>query len=277
MSPCLTASALTYRVGQASLLADVSLALEPGRVTVVIGPNGAGKSTLVRLLSGELPATAGGVAYAGADVRTIEAWRLACLRCVLPQASRLAFPFTTAEIVRIGVDGIGRGLSRRDRDRIALAAIARADVAHLSERRFQTLSGGEQQRAQFARVLAQLAAGRTVAERQVLLLDEPIASLDLKHQLSLLEAAADLAREGVAILAVLHDLNLAASFAHDILVLSRGRAVAHGAPVDVVTDAMVREVFEVDLAVGATPPPGQPFLLPLRAASAASLLPHRNI
>lgn len=266
MSALLTATALTYRIGEATLLSDVSLSLEPGRMTVVIGPNGAGKSTLVRLLSGEVRPSAGHVSYDGAEIRDIPPWRLACLRSVLPQSSRLAFPFTAGEIVRIGVDGIGRGLSRQRRIEIAEGALRRADVAHLAARPFQTLSGGEQQRAQFARVLAQLAAGRTVAERQALLLDEPIASLDLKHQLTLLEAASGLAREGVAVLAVLHDLNLAAAFADDILVLSRGRAAAFGAPREVITDAMVREVFEVDLRVGATPPGAQTFLLPIRTA-----------
>lgn len=266
MNPCLSAESLTYRVGDATLLSDVGLSLVPGRFSVVIGPNGAGKSTLVRLLSGELAPSAGRVCYGDADVRDIAPWRLACLRCVLPQASRLAFPFTAAEIVRIGVDGIGRGLSRKARDAIADEALERADVSHLAGRSFQTLSGGEQQRTQFARVLAQLAAGRTVAAEQVLLLDEPIASLDLKHQLALLEAASRLAREGVAVLAVLHDLNLAASFADEILVLSRGGSAALGTPADIITDAMVRDVFEVGLAVRAIPPSGQPFLLPLRAA-----------
>lgn len=261
----LTAEAVTHRIGAATLVEDVSLALMPGRMTIIVGPNGAGKSTLVKLLSGELVPASGAVRYGRADVRTIAPWQLACMRCVLPQASRLAFPFTAGEIVRIGLDGIGRGLDRRDRDRLVAEALQRADVAHLARRAFQSLSGGEQQRTQFARVLAQLAAGRTVAERQVLLLDEPIASLDLKHQLALLEAATELAREGVAVLAVLHDLNLAATFADEILVMSRGRAVALGAPEAVITDSMLAEVFDIALTVGALPPAGRPFLLPQRA------------
>ena len=265
MSAVLAAEAVTYRAGAATLVAEVSLALEPGRMTVVVGPNGAGKSTLVKLLSGELAPTSGRVTHGGAELGAIPPWRLACIRCVLPQASRLAFPFTAGEIVRIGLDGIGRGLGRRDRERLAAEALRRADVEHLARRTFQSLSGGEQQRTQFARVLAQLAAGRTVAERQVLLLDEPIASLDLKHQLSLLGAAAALAREGVAVLAVLHDLNLAATFADELVVMARGRVVAYGAPQAVITDGMIGDVFEVDLKVGATPAGGRPFVLPSRA------------
>ena len=265
MTAPLAAEGVSYRAGPATLVDDVSLDLAAGQVTVIIGPNGAGKSTLVKLLSGELHAASGRVTYGGEDVRTIPPWRLACLRSVLPQANRLAFPFTVEEVVRIGIDGIGRGLSRRDRARIAAEALERAGVVHLGSRAYQSLSGGEQQRSQFARILAQLSAGRSIADRQVLLLDEPIASLDLKHQLSLLEAARGLARDGVTVLAVLHDLNLAATFADTVLVMARSRAFASGSPAAVITNRTVREVFEVELAVGALPPPGLPFLLPRRA------------
>ncbi len=273
MTVLVGADAVSYRVGAKSLLQDVSLAVPAGRVTVVIGPNGAGKSTLVKLLSGELRPASGGVSYGGEPVGTIPPWRLACLRAVLPQASRLAFPFTAGEVVRIGLDGIGRGLTARDRAAILADSLGRADVAHLAGRGYQTLSGGEQQRTQFARVLAQLAAGRTVADRQVLLLDEPIASLDLKHQLALLDAACRLAREGVAVLAVLHDLNLASAFADEIVVLSEGRLVAAGPPAAVIDDRIVSGVFEVDLAVGAIPGDGRPFLLPRRSREARAPVP----
>ena len=263
MSAYLEALSVGYRVGGIVLAKDVTVSLSGGRVTVIVGPNGAGKSTLVKLLSGEFATATGHVRYGGEDVRSIPPWRLACLRAVLPQASRLTFPFTAGEIVRIGLDGIGRGLSRADRAAMASRALEEADVAHLAGRMYQSLSGGEQQRTQFARILAQLAAGRTIAERQVLILDEPIASLDLKHQLSLLEAARRLAADGVAVLAVLHDLNLAAAFADDLLVMSQGRAVARGAPRDVVTDSMIAEVFGVDLTVGSAPT-DMPFVLPRR-------------
>ena len=262
--PVLAAAGLGYAASGRWLVRDGSLALAPGRLTVVVGPNGAGKSTLVKLLSGELKPAAGEVRYASMPAGAVPPWRLACLRAVLPQASRLAFPFTVAEIVRIGQDGIGRGLGRRERDALVAAAMARADVAHLAPRDYQTLSGGEQQRAQFARVLAQVAAGRGIAAAQVLLLDEPTASLDLRHQLALLEEAARLARDGLAVLAVLHDLNLAAAYADELVVMREGAVAARGLPGDVLTDALVRDVFGVDLAVGAVPEGGRPFVLPHR-------------
>ena len=251
-----------YAVGGRALVSDVSLRLEPERLTIVVGPNGAGKSTLLRLLAGEIRPSDGSVLCEGEPISTVPGWRLACRRAVLPQASRLAFPFTAREVVRIGLDGIGQGIDRRQRDAMLADALDRADVLPLADRSYQTLSGGEQQRVQFARVLAQLSAGRSVAARQTLLLDEPTASLDLKHQVALLDRAASLAQEGVAVLAILHDLNLAAAYADELVAMSGGRVVRSGPPATVLTDALLRDVFEVDLRIGVVPADGRPFLLP---------------
>lgn len=260
----LTARDLTVTVAGRDLVRDVSLGVEGGTLQVIVGPNGAGKSTLLRLLSGALRPTRGTVAYAGAAIETIPPWRLAAMRAVLPQVARLAFPFTAAEVVRIGLDGIGRGLGARDRAAILARALEQADVAHLAGRAYPTLSGGEQARVQFARVLCQLEAGRTVAERQVLFLDEPTASLDLRHQGALLDATAGLAAAGVAVVAILHDLNLAAAYADRLLVLDGGRLVARGRPAEVLTDELIARVFGVRWPVGRVPEGDQPFLLPHR-------------
>lgn len=269
MSPPLEGRGLAFLVGGKALVADVSIRLEPGRLAIVVGPNGAGKSTLARLLSGELVPSAGEVLYAGAPVGRIPGWRLACVRAVLPQASRLAFPFTAREVVRIGADGIGRGLTAGARAELVAAALARADVLPLAERAYQSLSGGEQQRVQFARVLAQLSAGRTVAAEQVLLLDEPTSSLDLAHQLALLDQAVALARSGMAVLAILHDLNLASAYADELLVIAGGRLAASGPPGAVLTDGLLRDVFGVALKVGAIPGGNRPFVLPGGPAAAS--------
>ncbi|MDO9428946.1 MAG: heme ABC transporter ATP-binding protein [Methylobacterium sp.] len=263
----LVARDLTYATGGRRLVDGVSFEARPGTLQVIVGPNGAGKSTLLRLLSGELRPTHGTVAYAGEAVAAIPPWRLAALRAVLPQAAHLAFPFSAAEVARIGLDGIGRGLGRRDRDGILAEALARADATHLAARAYPTLSGGEQARVQFARVLCQLAAGRTIAEGQVLLLDEPTASLDLRHQGALLDAAGDLARRGAAVIAILHDLNLAAAYADAMLVLEDGRLVAHGPPAEVMRDGLIARVFGVSWPVGRVPEGEQPFLLPRRTVA----------
>ncbi|MGA0598850.1 heme ABC transporter ATP-binding protein [Enterovirga sp. CN4-39] len=262
IQPLLQATGLSFWVGAKALVSDVGLRLEAGRLAVAVGPNGAGKSTLLRMLCGELRPSTGAVSYCGTPIQELPGWRLACARAVLPQASRLAFPFTSREVVRIGADGIGRGLTAASRAEIVTAALERADVSALADRSYQSLSGGEQQRVQFARVLAQLAAGRTVAAEQVLLLDEPTASLDLTHQLALLDQAMALARDGMAVLAILHDLNLASAYADELLVMAGGRLVASGPPEEVLTDGLLREVFGVRLTVGAVPASGRPFLLP---------------
>ena len=263
-APLLSGSDLAFATGGRTLVEDVSLTVEPGTLQCVVGPNGAGKSTLLRLLCGELRPTRGLVTYGGVPVAQVPPWQLAARRAVLPQSARLAFPFAVAEVVRIGLDGIGRGLGRRERAAILADVLRRADILHLAERSYQSLSGGEQARVQFARVLGQLAAGRTIATGQVLFLDEPTASLDLRHQEAILQAVDALRGTGVGVVAILHDLNLAAAYADTLLVLAGGRLVARGAPAAILTDALIAEVFAVRWPVGQVPAGGQPFILPRR-------------
>jgi iron complex transport system ATP-binding protein len=254
MSAILEARNVTYRTGGRALIEGIDLSVESGTFTIVIGPNGAGKSTLLRVLCGELSPTQGEVLLNGSPLHTIPAWRLAHARAVMPQASELGFPFSAFEVACLGVEGIGRGLSRGDRQRIALDALEQADVAHLARRNYQTLSGGERQRVHFARVLAQLEAGRTVETRQVLFLDEPIASLDLKHQLALLNKARSLARDGLTIIAVLHDLQLAADTGDSLVLMQEGRLVARGRADTVLRPDKLSEVFGVGLIPPSLPP-----------------------
>ncbi|KQQ25307.1 iron ABC transporter [Methylobacterium sp. Leaf123] len=270
MAECLCADDVAYLVGARPLVQDVALRIAPGRIHVIVGPNGAGKSTLLRLLSGELPPSRGRIRYEGEAVGAIPPWRLATMRAVMPQALRLAFPFSAAQVARIGLDGIGRGLDRRARDAILADSLRRADASHLAHQAYPTLSGGEQARVQFARALCQLAAGRTLAQRQVLFLDEPTASLDLRHQTALLDVAAELAATGTAIVAILHDLNLAAAYADTLIVMQAGRIVARGTPAAVMSDDLVARVFGVPWRVGQVPEGGSPFLLPRRSVTARS-------
>ncbi|MFT3952922.1 MAG: hypothetical protein QM722_00250 [Piscinibacter sp.] len=176
--------------------------------------------------------------------------------------------------MRIGIDSVGRALPRAERDRLIAEALEAADITHLAGRGYQNLSGGEQQRVQFARTFAQLPPAGRFGERQVLFLDEPVASLDLAHQIALMESAARLAAEGVAVIAVLHDLNLAATFADRILVMHGGRAAALGRPAEVITRARIAEIFGVDLAREAAVAGELPVVLPqnyarIRARGAA--------
>jgi iron complex transport system ATP-binding protein len=260
--PILSGRGIGFLAGGRSLVAEASIDLLPGTTTILIGPNGAGKSTLLKLLTGEIAPAAGEIRIEGEPLHAIPAWRLACQRAVMAQHARLAFPFSVYEVARLGVDGIGRALPRPRREAIVAECLAAAGVFDLAARRYQTLSGGEQQRVQFARVLCQLEAGRSVAERQVLFLDEPIASLDLCHQLALLDMARSIASRGVAVLVVLHDLNLAVTYADHLVVMDRGRIIAQGPPAQTLDDALLQQVFRVDLSLSRAPAPGTPFLLP---------------
>lgn len=247
-APVLTASGLVVRRGGRALLNDVALSLPPGRVTAVIGPNGAGKSTLLRTLSGELTPDAGAVAFLSSPLSAWPVADLARRRAVLPQESDLRFPFRVEEVVRLGrIPHPGGGDTAHDRA-LALDALRQVDLAPLADRLYPTLSGGEKQRVHLARALAQLqpAAGVPAPLGRVLLLDEPTASLDLAHQHGVLALARDFAlREHVAVLAILHDLNLVLAYADDVHVLHHGRVVASGPVTETLRPGLIHEVFGV--------------------------------
>ncbi len=258
MTAILEAGGVTVRAGARAILDAVSLSIEPGETVALVGPNGAGKSTLLRVLSGELAAGAGTVRLKGRAPRAYQPRLLALHRAVLSQHTSVAFPFSVAEVVRMGAGDL-RGPAVEP---LVDAALAEVDLDGFRERIITTLSGGEQQRAHVARVLVQLACGEAAHGPGVLLLDEPTTSLDLRHQLDVLTATRRCAARGVTVVAILHDLNLAALFAERIVVLHDGRIAADGPPQETITDALLARVFQVAGAVGRTPPPGTPFVLP---------------
>ena len=257
MSAVLEARSVTVTVGAATLLDRVDLQIRPGETVAIVGPNGAGKSTLLRLLSADLRPSGGSVQLCGRDIHSYTPSQLALKRAMLSQHVSVSFPFTVEEIVRMGRGSQSLGLSQALVD----AAIDEVGLHDFRHRELPTLSGGEQQRAHFARVLVQLACGEAVHGPGVLLLDEPTSSLDLKHQIALVEIARRRARAGTAVIAVLHDLNLAVRFADRIVVLQNGRLKAEGSPVDTITGDVLRSVFGIDVVVERSAD-GLPFLLP---------------
>ena len=254
MTGLLVAEGITFECMGRRLVDGIDLALHPGDVKIVVGPNGAGKSTLLKLLSGEIRPSAGRIRVKGRPLPTWSPMALAHIRAVMPQVSEMSFPFTAFEVARLGVGVLGRGLSQRGRNEIVHEAMERAGVCHLARQIYRTLSGGEKQRVHFARVIAQLAAGRTIEGDQILLLDEPIANLDPKHQLALLEEVRTMARNGVAAIAVLHDLQIAAYSGTSILLLEKGRAVSQGDAERVLTSENIRAVFSIALTQAVLPP-----------------------
>jgi len=248
MTELLAVRDVSFQIGNRRLLDQVSFTAEAGSVIAIVGPNGAGKSTLLRMLSGEPKPTGGAVSISGELLSSIPQRRLAAKRAVMLQNSRVVFPFTAFEVVRLGAEGVGAGLSQADRDRIAVSALAEADAASFAERGFLTLSGGEQQRVSFARALAQLSAGQTLEADRILMLDEPIASLDIRHQLALLHHTRKLAHEERILgIVVLHDLALAHTFADRILVLQEGRLAASATRAEPLSRAAVEDIFGVSI------------------------------
>lgn len=254
----LEAQGLSFSVAGFSLLRDIDLRVEPGKVTAIIGPNGAGKTSLLRLLTGEQRPTAGNIALSGRPLGDWSPTQLASVMAVLPQSSRLDFPFTAREVVMMGRIPHATGLARDTA--IVDAALAAVDGSYLDKRFYTHMSGGEKQRVQLARVLAQIWEPVTDHAR-VLILDEPTSSFDLAHQQLTITNMRSFAAQGVGVLVVIHDLNMAARCADQLLVLSCGRIAAFGSPQQVLTATTIKQVFNVDVSIGINPLTGTPLVI----------------
>lgn len=260
----LEASHITVRIGSKYLLNDISLQVAPGQIVAVLGPNGAGKSTLIRTLSGDVLPMSGEVWMNRQPLRHLRNDERARMRAMLPQDSTLKFPFTVLEVVLMGRMPHCRGLEQPRDYAIARAALQAVEAGHLETRTYTTLSGGECQRVQLARVLAQIWEG-TVDSARYLLLDEPTSSLDLAHQHSVLEIARRFADQGVGVLVILHDLNLAAQYADHVVILKAGQQVLAGAPDYVFTPEVIQEVFAMPVVVMPHPCFACPLIVPALA------------
>ncbi|ROR96546.1 iron complex transport system ATP-binding protein [Salana multivorans] len=250
--------------GPAQILADVSLRVAAGEVVALVGPNGAGKSTLLAAVAGDVRPSAGRVVVGELDAMAAPARALARVRAVQLQEATLSFAFTARAVVEMGrapwqgggAPGGPGSFGPVDDDALVVAAMGRSEVLHLAERRFPTLSGGEKARVSFARVLAQTTP--------VLLLDEPTAALDIRHQEALLEEVRVCADVGCAVVVVLHDLSLAGAYADRIALLSHGRVRADGPPRSVLTPQLLTEVYGHPVDVVDHPNSPGPVVLPVR-------------
>lgn len=257
----LIAENIRVSYGTREALRGVTLTALGGQITAIVGPNGSGKSTLLGAITASLPFL-GRVRLNGQDITGLKPWELAARRAVLPQASRLAFPFTVIEVVRLGLQSGTAG----DRLEVPLQALARVGLASYANRTFHDLSGGEAQRVMLARVLAQVWSPVEDGQPRWLLLDEPVSSLDIAHQLQVMEIARDFARAGGGVIAVMHDLNLTALYADSVAVLAEGQMLALGTPAEVLTDNILSRAYGCALRVSAPPPVGIPYILPHAAS-----------
>lgn len=247
--------AVDLRLGGAEILRDISVDIGFGRVVALVGPNGAGKSSLMGIMAGDVRPASGEVLLGGRPIGALRPSELARMRSVLLQENRVAFAFTAHDVVEMGRapwQGEGSG------DVAIAEAMAAADVAHLAERTYASLSGGEKARVSLARVLAQ--------ETPVVLLDEPTAALDLRHQEDVLRIARRLAAAGRAVVVVLHDLSLAAAYADEVAMVADGALAAFGIPADVITADRVESVYATPVRILTDPDTGRPIVLPRRSA-----------
>ncbi|MFF1960169.1 heme ABC transporter ATP-binding protein [Streptomyces sp. NPDC058220] len=255
-APVAEVRGLGVRLGQRHVLSGIDLVARAGEVLALVGPNGAGKSTLLAALAADLRPDRGEVRIDGRPAHDWSAPELALRRSVLPQAATLSFPFPVAEVVRMG-RAPWAGTALEDEDGSAVAeAMAATEVTEFAARPFSALSGGERARVALARVLAQRAP--------LLLLDEPTAALDLRHQELVLRICRQRAAAGDAVVVVLHDLGLAAAHADRTAVLHDGRIAAEGPPAEIFRDDLLSRVYRQPVEVFPHPRTGAPLVVPKR-------------
>ncbi|AWL88747.1 heme ABC transporter ATP-binding protein [Streptomyces griseus] len=255
-SPAVEAAGLSVRLGQRQVLDSVDLTAHAGEVVALVGPNGAGKSTLLAALAADLAPGSGEVRIDGRPATAWSAPELALRRSVLPQSAVLSFPFPVEDVVRMG-RAPWAGTEREDEDDAAVAAaMAATEVTRFAARPFSALSGGEKARVALARVLAQRAP--------LMLLDEPTAALDLRHQELVLRICRERAAAGDAVVVVLHDLGLAAAYADRAAVLHDGRIAELGPPGTVFSGELLGEVYRQPVEVFPHPRTGAPLIVPVR-------------
>lgn len=255
-APELRCTAMTLGYAAAPIFSDLSLSIPPDGFTVIIGPNGSGKSTLLRALARMLRPAHGTVILDGTDIRSMPTKAVARRLGLLPQSPSAPPMITVWDLVlrgRFPHQGIMGGTSRADREAVA-AALDEVGLADLAHRPVDELSGGQRQRAWIAMLLAQ--------QTPIILLDEPTTYLDIAHQLGVLDLCSRLHDSGRTMVAVLHDLNLAARYATHVIVVADGRIASSGPPEEVITKPMLQEVFGLQAAVTPDPWNGRPLVIP---------------
>jgi iron complex transport system ATP-binding protein len=227
---------------------------------MILGPNGSGKSTFLKIFSGELNGYRGNIFYRDKKIQTIKKAVLARERAVMSQQPELSFPLTVEEVVMMGrYPHFTFNPNKKDQD-ICNEVMERMNLTSFKERNYLTLSGGEKQRVQYARVLAQIWEKPTKGYRY-LFLDEPLTSLDINYQQEFLQIAREFTTAGTVLVAVIHDINLAIQYADKLFFLKEGQLVSHGSPKDIVHEALIKEVFNVETSIINNPVTNNPLVV----------------
>ncbi len=255
-----TTENLVFAYPTRPLFDGLSIAVGRGEFVGLVGPNGSGKTTFLNLLSRVLRPSRGRILVDDREIQSFSARDLACRLAVVPQESSIVFPFTVSEVVLMGRAPHMRSILEGEEDfRVAREAMEMTGVSHLSDRPVTMLSGGEKQAVFIARALAQ--------KTGILLLDEPTAFLDIKHQIDIYDILTRLNREqGMTIIAVSHDLNLASQYCERVLVFKQGTLMFDGPPNDAITTETIRDAYGADVFVSRDNQTGRPFVLPIRAS-----------
>jgi len=234
---------VTVTAGASTLIKDINLTVRPGQMTVVLGPNGAGKSTALAVLAGDTQPTEGKALLDGTDLRDVSLRALAARRSVVLQHAPINFALSVHEVIALSRPRFDQSDDRADA--VEEYTMQSLGILPLAGRDYGTLSGGERQRVQIARALAQLRHYKEEGRAGFLLMDEPTAHLDLKHQVIALEAARDFADEGGGVLCILHDLPLAREFCDQLIMMKDGRIARSGAPHSLLTADLIAQIYDI--------------------------------
>lgn len=240
--------AINLSLGGKPILRDVTVALRPGELMAVCGPNGAGKSTLLSALAGEHPSCAASVSYEGTAANHFSAKELSQRRVVLEQSPTLSAEFTLQELVELGVP---IDIAPEGMDALITPILRTLGLWEMKDRYVSELSGGQRHKAHLARILTQLNGNRQMGHHCHVFLDEPTASLDISQQALVLKAMQRLTEDGVGVLVVLHDLNLAAGFADRVILMRDGRVLYSDVPSAVLTEERLTDIYETPILVEA--------------------------
>lgn len=251
---------IVVKFGRTEILHGVDFNAEAGQFTAIVGPNGSGKTTLMSAITGDIDYT-GSVSLDGRAIASMKPWELASRRGVLPQSTRLAFPFTVLEVVRLGLSA---GI-QAERSELPSEALQSVGLSGFEGRFYQELSGGEQQRVQLARVLVQVWEPVIDGQPCWLFLDEPVSSLDIGHQLDVMQIGKRYADAGGGVVAVMHDLNLTAMYADSVALIHQGNLVCQDTPAAVLTNERLSGAYDCPLRVNTPPVGDMPFILPQAA------------
>lgn len=256
----LSTEKIYYRIGKKEILNGISAEFKPGEFNMILGPNGSGKSSFLKIFSGEISGYEGSVLYNGHPISGLKKEELARYRAVMSQQPELGFPLTVDEVVMMGRYPHFRFNPGKKDEAICNEVIDRMNLSAFKERNYLTLSGGEKQRVQYARVLAQVWE-KPAAGCRYLFLDEPLTSLDISYQQEFLQIAREFRKDDTVLVAVMHDINLATQYGDKLFFLKEGALVAHGTAAEILNESLIEKVFNIKTAIIQNPVTGTPLII----------------